>query len=58
MESLYAHTSDMDPWESLEDHLQAVGIRAESFASAFGAETLARIAGRWHDLGKASLAFQ
>jgi CRISPR-associated endonuclease/helicase Cas3 len=42
----------------LSTHLGAVGDRAAGFASAFGWEEAARTAGRLHDVGKASAAFQ
>lgn len=43
---------------SLTEHLLAVAAIAGEFAGPFGATTLAQLAGRWHDLGKASDAFQ
>ena len=45
-------------WERLHDHLVEVGERSGHFANAFGAAQLGRLLGRWHDLGKASDAFQ
>lgn len=57
----FAHSKPDRPlseWELLETHLDAVGRRASEFGEAFGAEVLAALAGRWHDLGKASEAFQ
>ena len=42
----------------LIDHLTAVGDLAGAFAARFGAEAWARLAGRWHDLGKYSASFQ
>lgn len=42
----------------LEDHLRAVGDLAAEFAAPFGLAEVARLAGRWHDLGKATPAFQ
>jgi len=41
----------------LADHLSEVGTLAAEFAQAFGADW-ARLAGRWHDLGKYRQRFQ
>ena len=56
----YAHThaAGREHWEPLTDHLRKVADRAAAFATPFGAAELARLAGWWHDLGKASEAFQ
>ncbi|MDP2858064.1 MAG: CRISPR-associated helicase Cas3' [Bacillota bacterium] len=57
----WAHSlesADRARWQPLKDHLQAVADRARSFASEFGAEDAASIAGLCHDLGKYSLEFQ
>ena len=57
----YAHSLENRPtseWQLLEDHLRSVGERAGAFARAFCAEDWACQAGRWHDLGKYSAAFQ
>ncbi len=57
----YAH-SLLDPdranWEPLADHLAAVGRRAGLLAEPFGWRALAELAGRLHDIGKASAEFQ
>ena len=45
-------------WEGLADHLVAVGELGGKSAAAFGAGKWGRLLGRWHDLGKASDAFQ
>lgn len=45
-----------DPHD-LVDHLESVGELAASFAAHFGADW-ARLAGRWHDLGKFRPRFQ
>lgn len=61
MNATYAHTLPDRPaseWQSLEEHLTQVGDLAGSFARPFGAEQWARLAGRWHDLGKYAKAFQ
>ena len=58
---MYAHTKpgqDKTHWEPLTVHLNEVAHRASTFAAAFGAAELAKAAGWWHDLGKASQAFQ
>jgi len=57
-DSLLAHLSEDGRSQSLEDHLRGTARRAESFASAFGAETWGRAVGLLHDDGKASDAFQ
>jgi CRISPR-associated helicase Cas3/CRISPR-associated endonuclease Cas3-HD len=44
--------------DTVADHLQAVARRAAEFASAFGAEEEARLAGLLHDLGKYGDLFQ
>ncbi|MGH9209046.1 MAG: CRISPR-associated endonuclease Cas3'' [Acidimicrobiales bacterium] len=54
-----AHTPNRDgEWHELVDHLTSVGVLAERFAGRFGAGTWARLAGLWHDLGKANPAFR
>lgn len=58
---LFAHsTSDAsrDDWEPLEEHLDEVGRRAGDFAAPFGWAQLAMVAGRLHDIGKVSAAYQ
>jgi len=49
-----------DQWHahSLVDHLQCVAALAAEYALAFGAQDIASLAGRWHDLGKYSTDFQ
>ena len=57
----YAHsTSDISKknWQPLVDHLQNVSELAAGFASIFGAENAARLAGLLHDLGKYNSDFQ
>ncbi len=61
MSILYAHSLPGKPretWEPLSVHLQEVAELAGGFAEAFGAAKLAEAAGWWHDLGKATRAFQ
>jgi CRISPR-associated endonuclease/helicase Cas3 len=57
----YAHSLSEQPpekWQKLEEHLQNVACMAAEFAKPFGGEEWARLAGRNHDLGKATLAWQ
>lgn len=57
----YAHSgnrSDQSDWQLLHEHLIGTGRRAERYASVFGAELLAMVAGRLHDLGKYTDRFQ
>ena len=59
--AVYAHSMpnlEPDGWEPLDVHLSAVGAAAARFASPFGCAALAGLAGRLHDIGKASAAFQ
>lgn len=61
MPDFYAHTVPDTPksaWELLPVHLDEVAEIAGHFASAFGAKDWGLLAGRWHDLGKYSQAFQ
>lgn len=59
---MYAHSlpdvTDTARWEPLAVHLAAVGSRARSFAENFQLGPLAEIAGRLHDIGKASHKYQ
>ena len=57
----FAHSLDGKPveeWQPLDEHLKNVAVLAAEFAKPFGGEEWARLAGLWHDLGKASKAFQ
>ena len=57
----YAHSLPERPehdWEPLGRHLDAVGESAARFASSFGCDMAARVAGRLHDIGKTSAQFQ
>ena len=47
-----------EKWELLADHLVLVGEMARQFAGRFGAAGLGDVAGRLHDIGKMSAAFQ
>ncbi len=61
MTGVFAHSTDkpnMADWEPLADHLALVGKMAASFAERFDAEILGDVAGRLHDIGKMSAAFQ
>ncbi|HEX4959321.1 MAG TPA: CRISPR-associated endonuclease Cas3'' [Thermoanaerobaculia bacterium] len=42
----------------MEEHLLAVAALAEEFGAAFDAGEWGRLAGLWHDLGKARREFQ
>lgn len=54
-----AHSANANGhWHGLEDHLTEVGRRAGEFAEIFGSLLWARLAGLWHDLGKARPGFQ
>lgn len=57
----YAHSTgrpDKSDWQLLSEHLIATGNGAASKAAPFGGQTLAKIAGRLHDLGKYTERFQ
>jgi CRISPR-associated endonuclease/helicase Cas3 len=45
-------------FQPLEEHLANVAGRAGASARSFGAEAIAELAGRWHDLGKYAADFQ
>ncbi|MDX8390693.1 MAG: CRISPR-associated helicase Cas3' [Mariprofundaceae bacterium] len=53
-----AHISESKNIHRLEDHLSKVALRAAEYAQPFSSDQWAEIAGRWHDLGKYSAAFQ
>lgn len=58
---VFAHSNPGGPietWEPLSRHLGCVGDRAAEFAAVFGWAAMARVAGRLHDIGKCSRAFQ
>ena len=58
---IFAHSkedSSLESWHLLEDHLNSVASRASRFAAFFGAQQWAEIAGRTHDLGKGTRAWQ
>jgi len=60
MPKLIAHTpaeTDRDP-QSLEEHLSGVAERASAFVGDFADPDWGRLAGVWHDLGKASPDWQ
>ncbi|MER3438684.1 MAG: CRISPR-associated endonuclease Cas3'', partial [Chloroflexota bacterium] len=57
--AMYAHTPNAaGQWHLLQDHLERVAELAAKHAEVFGAAELAYWAGAWHDVGKASQAFQ
>lgn len=53
-----AHLDEQRRPHLLVEHLVQVGELAQAFAQRFGAGEWARLAGRWHDLGKYSPKFQ
>jgi CRISPR-associated endonuclease/helicase Cas3 len=53
-----AHVTKDGREHGLREHLEGVAQMAREFASSFGAAELACNAGRWHDIGKYSKAFQ
>lgn len=53
-----AHIREDGQEQSVANHLQGTADRAETFADAFGAGPLGRLAGLLHDIGKYSDAFQ
>ncbi|AEB11035.1 CRISPR-associated helicase/endonuclease Cas3 [Marinithermus hydrothermalis] len=56
---MYAHTKgSRGAPHPLNDHLEAVATRAAAFAQPFGGEEIAYCLGLFHDLGKATQAFQ
>ncbi|NCC49921.1 MAG: CRISPR-associated helicase Cas3' [Spartobacteria bacterium] len=57
----YAHSLEgkaPSEWQTLEAHLNGVAKSSADFASPFGGNEWAFLAGLWHDLGKYSPAFQ
>ena len=57
---MYAHSSSRPsaPWQTLQDHGNAVTRLAASFAEAFSSSHVAQLAGLIHDAGKARDSFQ
>jgi len=53
-----AHVAEDRRTHALIDHLKEVGRLAGQFASLFGSNSWAEVAGLWHDLGKYSQDFQ
>jgi CRISPR-associated endonuclease/helicase Cas3 len=61
LQPVFAHSLDstsQEGWEPLADHLALVGKLAAQFAGRFGSDILGDVAGRLHDIGKMSAAFQ
>lgn len=58
----YAHSTEdkqnKSSWQPLDEHLISVGMLASTFAADFGAQSLAKVAGLLHDLGKYTYEFQ
>jgi CRISPR-associated endonuclease/helicase Cas3 len=56
---LIAHSqNDAGNWHGLDDHLRKVAGLAAAFSATWGDLLWARLAGAWHDLGKARSGFQ
>jgi len=53
-----AHINDAKDIHALDQHLYEVAAMASRFSSCFNSGQWAKLAGRWHDLGKYSAAFQ
>ena len=53
-----AHISDDQKEQTILAHLQGTAAQAKAFASPFGAEEQAELAGLAHDIGKYTQAFQ
>ncbi len=53
-----AHINEAKSIHALKDHLFKVSVRAAGYAGIFQSDQWALLAGRWHDLGKYSAAFQ
>jgi len=59
MAKLVSHSAnELGVVHGLGEHLEAVAVGAAGFSSAWGDTVWARLAGGWHDLGKARLGFQ
>jgi len=59
--SFYAHSKKDSPignWHLLGEHLEGVASLASEFAKPFGAQKWGELAGRTHDLGKGTRAWQ
>jgi CRISPR-associated endonuclease/helicase Cas3 len=57
----YAHSmkdKDKNQWHLLKNHLEDTSATAAAFASSFGADKLALVAGLLHDVGKYAPEFQ
>lgn len=56
---LIAHSQNgAGEWHKLDEHLHKVGELAAEFSAIWGDALWARLAGAWHDLGKARPGFQ
>ena len=59
--AFYAHSTsetDKSNWQGLRDHLDAVGRLAAERAGWFGGDSVVRVTGMLHDLGKYTESFQ
>ncbi len=60
MSEYYAHSTDsLDKaqWQKLSEHLTKVAEKSQAFSAVFGAGEWGRLAGLFHDAGKATPAF-
>lgn len=56
---LIAHSqNESGRWHGLDEHLNKVASLAASFSAVWGDDIWARLAGAWHDMGKARPGFQ
>lgn len=54
----YAHSTDSNEYQLLEDHLKGVAKLCQHYSEAFGVGNLGYLAGLLHDIGKYSEEFQ
>lgn len=52
------HADDCSDWQPLAEHLESVGRLAAEYATPFGGQQLAEVAGLLHDIGKYTDEFQ
>lgn len=54
----YAHSTELNEFQLLEDHLRGVANLCKNYSEAFGVGNLGYLAGLLHDIGKYSEEFQ